>query len=111
MAKWNLGKLGCFLGGVLVGTAGVAILTSEDAKKVYTHCTAAVMRGKDQVMKQVTAVRENCEDIAADAAAINEERALKQGEQEIADLSECAQEACEEKADHPVSADAEETES
>ena len=96
MAKWKMGKLGWFLGGVLAGTAGVAILTSEDAKKVYTHCTAAVMRGRDQVMKQVNIVRENCEDIAQDAAVINEERAEKRRAQEIADA---AAEAVQEIAD------------
>ena len=33
-------KLGLFAGGVLFGTAGIKILTSRDAKKVYTHATA-----------------------------------------------------------------------
>ena len=37
--------------GVLVGTAGVKVLASADAKKVYTHATAAVKRGVDEVMK------------------------------------------------------------
>ena len=37
-------KLGAFAGGILFGTAGIAILKSEDAKNVYTHCTAAVKR-------------------------------------------------------------------
>ena len=39
------GKLGMFVGGVLFGTAGIAILKSDDAKNVYTHTTAAVKRG------------------------------------------------------------------
>lgn len=34
-------KLGLFAGGVLFGTAGIRILSSRDAKKVYTHATAA----------------------------------------------------------------------
>ena len=38
----NLKKLGLFAGGVLFGTAGIAILSSKDAKNAYTHCTAAV---------------------------------------------------------------------
>ena len=37
-------KIGCFAGGVLFGTAGVKVLSSKDAKKVYTNCTAAVLR-------------------------------------------------------------------
>ena len=32
-------KLVTFLGGVLFGTAGIAILSSKDAKNAYTHCT------------------------------------------------------------------------
>lgn len=43
----NLKKLGVFAGGVLFGTAGIAVLASKDAKKLYTQCTAAVLRGKD----------------------------------------------------------------
>lgn len=56
------------------GTSGVAILSSKDAKKAYTHCTAAGLRGKDSVMKNVANVKENCEDIYADAKDINEVR-------------------------------------
>ena len=44
-----------FLGGVLFGTAGISILKSKDAKKVYTHCTAAVLRGKDAVVEEANA--------------------------------------------------------
>ena len=70
------GKLGLFAGGVLFGTAGVAVLKSRDAKKLYTHCTAAALRMKEAVMKTGTAVAENCGDIYADASDINEKRAL-----------------------------------
>ena len=34
-------RLACFVGGVLFGSAGVKLLASKDAKKVYTHITAA----------------------------------------------------------------------
>ena len=71
--KWN--KTGLFAAGVLFGTAGIKLLSSKDAKKVYTNCTAAVLRAKDCVMKTVTTVQENCEDIYADAKQINEDRA------------------------------------
>ena len=63
-------KLGLFAGGVLFGTAGIRILSSRDAKKVYTHATAAVLRAKEDVMTTVTTLRENCGDILADAKAI-----------------------------------------
>ncbi|WP_130836512.1 DUF6110 family protein [Lachnoclostridium sp. Marseille-P6806] len=79
------GKLGLWAGGVLFGTAGIAVLSSEDAKKLYTHVTAAAKRGGDCVMKTVTAIRENCEDISAAADDINEERARAKEEREIAD--------------------------
>jgi len=73
------------VGGFLLGTAGVRVLSSDDAKKAYTHVTAAVMRGADDVMKTYTNIKENCSDIAADARLINEERALAKEEKEIAD--------------------------
>ncbi len=63
-----------FLGGVLFGTAGIKVLSSKDAKKAYTHCTAAALRAKDSVMKTVTTAQENVEDIYAEAKQINTER-------------------------------------
>ena len=68
-------KGGIFAAGVLFGTAGIKVLASDDAKKVYTNCTAAALRAKDCVMKTVTNVQENAGDILADAKQINEERA------------------------------------
>jgi hypothetical protein len=72
--KLNWAKLGVFAGGVLFGTAGISILSSREAKKAYTHCTAAVLRGRDAVVKTATTLKENCQDIGADAADINEKR-------------------------------------
>ena len=68
-------KLGLFAAGVLFGTAGIKLLGSRDAKKVYAHTTAAALRAKEGVMKTVTAVREGADDIYAEAKAINERRA------------------------------------
>ncbi len=79
----NWRKLGIFAGGVLAGTAGVKILSSKDAKKVYTHCTAAVLRAKDVVVDQATVLQENCQDIYEDAQQINNDRAQKEQESEI----------------------------
>ena len=45
---------GLVAAGVLLGTAGVKLLGSKDAKKLYTNCTAAVLRAKDCVMKTGT---------------------------------------------------------
>ena len=71
--KWD--KLGLFAGGVLFGTAGVKILSSKDAKKSYTHATAAMLRAKECVMTTATTIKENCDDVLADAKEINEKRA------------------------------------
>ena len=66
---------GLFAAGVLFGTAGIKVLSSKDAKKVYTGCTAAVLRAKECVMKTVTTIQENATDIYEGAKEINEERA------------------------------------
>lgn len=90
LKKVDLKKTGLFAAGVLFGTAGVKVLSGQDAKKVYTQCTAAVLRAKDCVMKTVSNVSENAGDIYAEAQQINEER-LKE-KQEFADESEVEEE-------------------
>ena len=80
-------KLAVFAAGVLFGTAGVKLLSSKDAKKVYTHTTAAALRAKESVMKTYTPVKENAEDILADAKAINEDRAAAEEAQVIEDAT------------------------
>ena len=70
-------KTGLFAAGVAFGTAGIKVLSSDDAKKVYTNCTAAVLRAKDCVMKTATTIQENAEDIYAEAVQINEDRAAE----------------------------------
>lgn len=80
-------KFGVFAAGVLFGTAGLKILGSKDAKKVYTHTTAAVLRAKECVMTAVTAVRESAEDVYADAKSINERRAEAEADAVIEDTS------------------------
>lgn len=67
-------KVAVFVGGVLFGTAGLKVLSSRDAKKLYTGGVAAALRAKDCVMKTTTKVQENAEDILAEAKQINEER-------------------------------------
>ena len=90
LRKIDAKKTGIFAAGVLFGTAGIKILSSKDAKKVYTHCTAAVLRAKECVMKTVTNIQENAEDIYAEATQINEERAA--GEMEFEDESDFEEE-------------------
>ena len=58
LKKVNWKKLGIFAGGVLFGTAGIKVLSSKDAKNVYTHCTAGVLRAKDCVRTVVISTQE-----------------------------------------------------
>ncbi len=83
----NWGKVGLFAGGVLFGTAGIKLLGSKDACKVYAHTTAAALRAKDSVMTTVTALREGAEDVYADAKAINERRAEAEAAAVVEDTS------------------------
>ena len=93
---------GLFAAGVLFGTAGIKALSSKDAKKLYTNCTAAV-RAKKVVMDTVTTIQENAEDIYADAKQINEER--EAAEEAVEDVAEeTAEEAVEAEAEDTVEA-------
>ena len=69
-----LGKVALFAGGMLFGSVGLNALTSEKAKKVYVGATAAVLRGKDTVMKTYEKIQENAGDILADAKDLNARR-------------------------------------
>ena len=71
--SFNWKASGLFAAGVAFGTAGIKILSSKDAKRAYTQCTAAALRAKDCVMKTVNTVQEN----ATIDDAIEEEAANK----------------------------------
>ena len=86
------GKAAMFLGGALFGSAGLKLLGSRDAKKVYTHVTAAVLRCKDQIVSDVETIQENCSDILADAKAINEARYAEEKGKVIEDTAEAEDE-------------------
>ena len=61
-------------------------MTSKDAKKLYTNCTAAVLRAKECIMKTAATVQENAEDIYAEAQQINEDRATEAAEYADSDV-------------------------
>jgi len=82
------GKWGLFLGGVVFGTAGIKILSSKDAKKAYTHTTAAVLRAKECVLDTTEKIQENCNDILEEAKEINADRKAKE-EMEISEENIC----------------------
>ncbi|MBR2561798.1 MAG: hypothetical protein IKE31_06590 [Eubacterium sp.] len=84
------GKLALFIGGTVFGSAGFKILSSRDARKVYTHVTAAALRCKDQAMKDIELVQESCSDILADAKQINAKREEAEQAEYIEDAAENA---------------------
>ena len=63
-------KIGLFATGVLFGTAGVKLLCSEDAKKVYAHTTAAALRAKDSVMTTAAAVRDTSAETSVEESKV-----------------------------------------
>lgn len=77
--------IGLFALGTLFGLEGIKLLSSKDAKKLYAHCTAGVLRAKDSILDQVTTLQENCGDIYEEAKAINEERTKKAAENAVSD--------------------------
>ena len=86
----NWAKIGLFAAGVLFGTAGIKVLSSKDAKKVYTETTAAALRAKECVMT----IKENANDILTDAKEINEQRAADAAAEVIEDAAcACTEEA------------------
>ena len=79
---------GCF---IWIGGDSSSIL--KGCQKVYAHCTAGVLRAKDDVLKQVTTLKENCDDIYEEAKLINEERAKREKEAELHADTETKKEA------------------
>lgn len=92
----DIKKIALFAAGTLFGSAGFKLLSSKDAKKVYTpdHCCRAAHG--DSTMETVSKVQEQAGDILADAKAINEARAV---EAEAAVIEDAAEETTEETAE------------
>lgn len=86
-------KTGIFLGGVLFGTVGVKILSSECAKKTCTRATAGALKVKDSVLETTTKIQENVEDILAEAKEINEQEESSSKANAVQEFSKCEQEA------------------
>ena len=78
-------KLGMFAAGVLFGTAGIKILGSKDAKRVYAQTTAATLRAKESIMSTVTNIKENAGDVLADAKEINAQREAEEAVEVVED--------------------------
>lgn len=86
MSFW--GKAALFVGGTVFGSAGFKLLGSRDAKKVYTHVTAATLRCVDAAVKDVERLQESCSDILADAKTMNEARAQAAKAEFVEDAAE-----------------------
>ena len=89
--------IGLFAGGVLFGTAGVKVLASKDAKKLYINCLAAGLRAKESVMTTpATNIQENAGDILAEAKEINRVRAEEAAKAADPEVEETVEEQVEE---------------
>ena len=64
--SFNWKASGLFAAGVAFGTAGIKILSSKDAKRAYTQCTAAALRAKAEAAKVSDASEDVCECAEAD---------------------------------------------
>mgnify|MGYP004460557597 CR=1 FL=1 len=85
-----MNKFAAFAGGVLFGTAGLKVLASRDAKKVYVHTTAAALRARDCVMATATNIKEGADDILSEAKLLNEKYAAEAEKEVIEDSAEKA---------------------
>ncbi len=65
---------GLFLTGLALGPIAFKILTSDDAKRVYTNLIAAGLRAKEYTMDTVASAQECIEDMVAEAEFINDMR-------------------------------------
>ena len=59
---WSWNHLGRWAGGFLIGTAGLEMLKSHDARKVYAWLMAFGLRSKDYVLDCANEVQEIAED-------------------------------------------------
>ena len=98
----DIKKVGIFAAGLLFGTAGIKVLSSKDAKKVYTNCTAAALRAKKCVMNTATTIQ----DIYQGAKQINADR---EAEEDVV-VEDIPAETAEETAECACEAAAENTE-
>ena len=70
----NLKNANLFAAGLALGTVGLKVLTSKDAKKVYAGIVAAGLRAKETVLETAEKVQASASDVLAEAQEINETR-------------------------------------
>ena len=70
----NLKNANLFAAGLALGTVGLKVLTSKDAKKVYAGIVAAGLRAKETVLETAEKVQASASDVLPEAQEINEAR-------------------------------------
>lgn len=91
MSIWKWNHTGIFVGGMLFATKGIELLKTKQAHKFFVDTVSLGLRAKDDIMKNVTAVREEAEDIVAEAMVRNKINEITAAEPElIEDKSEKA---------------------
>lgn len=71
MSIWKWNHAGFFVGGMLFATKGIELLKTKQAHKLFVDATSLGLKARDEVMKNVTAVKEEAEDIVAEAMIRN----------------------------------------
>ncbi|HUM84840.1 MAG TPA: DUF6110 family protein [Lachnospiraceae bacterium] len=87
-----------FIGGFLLGTIGITILSSREAKQVYSYITAAALHGRDDTVKRAQIISENAGDIYQRAKKINEDCGKYEEETMIRNTETCRKEKEEKEA-------------
>ncbi len=83
--------IGWFLGGLLVGAKGKEIFGSKDAKKVYSKVLSYGLDAKDCILETTDSLKENLEDVYAEAKEMQGTRAeQKEKEKEAAIIDDAA---------------------
>lgn len=85
-----------FMSGLALGTLGLKVLTSKDARKVYANVLAAGLRAKESLLQTAEKVQASGGDILAEAKEINEARSEELFAEEAVDVE--AKDAEKEKA-------------
>ena len=66
----NLKNANLFAAGLALGTVGLKVLTSKDAKKVYAGIVAAGLRAKETVLETAEKVQASASDVLAEACLL-----------------------------------------
>ena len=80
--KETLRDANVFAAGLALGTVGLKVLTSKDARKEYANVVAAGIRAKDSILRTTEKLQASTGSILAEAQEINatrDEEVLEEG--------------------------------